>query len=699
MDISGINIKFLPGVGEKKAAILAEEIGVYSYEDLLYYIPFRYVDRSKFYCISELNPSLPYVQLKVRIRDFKTIGQGGGMRLTAIAYDSSGQIELVWFQGHKYVASQIDTSKEYLLFGKPTAFNRMINIVHPELTEYDKVGEQLIGFQAIYETSDKMKRSFLNSKAINKLQANLFKALNGKIPETLPQWFIHEHHLMYLHEALYNVHFPSSPDELEKALYRLKFEELFYIQLNTIKQKFKRKLSFPGHRFIRVGDCFNQFYTQYLPFELTDAQKRVVKEIRQDCGAGRQMNRLLQGDVGSGKTLVALLCMLLAIDNGYQACLMAPTEILANQHLETLKAFLQDMPIEIALLTGSTKKKERQSIHERLQNGKLQILVGTHALLEDVVVFDNLGLVIIDEQHRFGVAQRARLWKKNNIPPHVLVMTATPIPRTLAMTLYGDLDVSVIDELPPGRKPITTYHTYNNKRDAVFRFIEQELQKGRQAYIVYPLIYESEKMDYQSLEEGYELVNNYFQEKGYHTSIVHGKLKPAEKDEEMRRFVENKTQILVATTVIEVGVNVPNASIMVIESSERFGLSQLHQLRGRVGRGAEQSFCILMSSYKISNDSKKRLETMVGTNDGFEIAEADMRLRGQGDIHGTQQSGMVCSLKVANLGRDARLLNQVSTIATKLLEMDPNLTNEENQLFGNQIKRLFKTHLSWRFIS
>lgn len=699
MDISGINIKFLPGVGEKKAAILAEEIGVYSYEDLLYYIPFRYVDRSKFYTISELNTALPYVQLRVHIRNFRTVGQGGGTRLTAVAYDSTGQLELVWFQGYKYVASQIDTTKEYLLFGKPTSFNRTINIVHPELTEYDKTSELLTGFQAIYETTEKMKRSFLNSKAINKLQANLFKSLNGKIPETLPYWFIQKHNLMFLHEALYNVHFPSSPEQLEKALHRLKFEELFYIQLNTIKQKFKRKLCFPGHRFIRVGDSFNTFYTNYLPFELTGAQKRVVKEIRQDCGSGRQMNRLLQGDVGSGKTLVALLCMLLAIDNGYQTCLMAPTEILANQHLETLKSFLQNMSVEIALLTGSTKKKEREAIHTRLQNGKLNILVGTHALLEDVVVFDNLGLVVIDEQHRFGVAQRARLWKKNNIPPHVLVMTATPIPRTLAMTLYGDLDVSVIDELPPGRKPITTYHTYNNKRDAVFRFIEQELQKGRQAYIVYPLIYESEKMDYQSLEEGYEMVNSYFQEKGYHTSIVHGKLKPAEKDEEMRRFVENKTQILVATTVIEVGVNVPNASIMVIESSERFGLSQLHQLRGRVGRGAEQSFCILMSSYKISNDSKKRLETMVATTDGFEIAEADMQLRGQGDIHGTQQSGIVCSLKVANLGRDTLLLSRVSVIATELLESDPNLDVEENQLFATQIKRLFKTRISWRFIS
>ncbi|MGL5681499.1 MAG: ATP-dependent DNA helicase RecG [Marinifilaceae bacterium] len=699
MKISGMHIKFLHGVGERKAAILAEEIGVYTYEDLLYYIPYRYIDRSKFYKVDELSDSMPYVQLRVRIRDFNVVGNGANMRLTARAYDETGSIELLWFKGYKYVQSQLDLNKEYILFGKPAKFNHYFNIVHPELSEYDKKGAHIGGFQAMYETTEKMKRSFLNSRAITKLQETIFKTLNDKIPETLPSWFIQQHNLMYLHDALYAIHFPSNPDELDRAIYRLKFEELFYIQLNTLKQKFKRKLYFRGHHFARVGDMFNRFYTDYLPFELTDAQKRVVKEIRQDCGNGRQMNRLLQGDVGSGKTLVALLCMLLAVDNGYQACLMAPTEILATQHLETLKAFLKDMPIEVALLTGSTKKKDRTVIHERLRNGQLNILVGTHALLEDVVMFDNLGLVIIDEQHRFGVAQRARLWQKNSIPPHVLVMTATPIPRTLAMTLYGDLDVSVIDQLPPGRKPITTYHTYMNKRDKVFAFIHEELKKGRQAYIVYPLIFESEKFDYQSLEEGYEQVNGYFQPLGYNTSIVHGKLKPAEKDEEMRRFAENKTQILVATTVIEVGVNVPNASIMVIESSERFGLSQLHQLRGRVGRGAEQSFCILMSSYKLGADTKKRLETMVRTNDGFEIAEADMKLRGQGDIHGTQQSGLACSLKVANLGRDTLLLSQVSAIASAILEADPDLVKEENQLFNTQICRLSKSHIEWKFIS
>ncbi len=699
MELSGLNIKFLSGVGEKKAAVLLEELEIQSYEDMLYYVPYKYIDRSKIYTIAELNGHLPYIQIKARIRDLKSAGEGKALRMTATAYDETGTLELVWFKGLKYLTNQIDPNKEYLIFGQPSEFNRKINIVHPEIDPFEKASQLLVGFQAVYPTSEKLKKAFLNSKAISKIQASIFKTIQGKISETLPAWFIQRHKLMFLHEALYNIHFPESPEMLRKAIFRLKFEELFYIQLNILKLKYKRKNYFKGHEFKTIGTYFNTFYSQYLPFELTNAQKRVIKEIRQDCGNGKQMNRLLQGDVGSGKTLVALMCMLMALDNCFQTCLMAPTEILATQHYETIRKMLQDMGISVALLTGSTRKKEREEIHCNLRNGSLQILIGTHALLEDVVTFQNIGLVIIDEQHRFGVAQRAKLWQKNTIPPHVLVMTATPIPRTLAMTLYGDLDVSVIDELPPGRKPITTLHAFDKKRLEVFHFIEKELEKGRQAYVVYPLISESEKFDYRDLEAGFEQLNNYFLPKGYPVGMVHGKLKPAEKDQEMRRFVTAETKILVSTTVIEVGVNVPNASIMVIESAERFGLSQLHQLRGRVGRGAEQSYCILMTSYKLSNDSRKRIETMTSTNDGFEIAEADLKLRGPGDIEGTQQSGLACNLKIANLGKDALILNEASRIANEILTEDAGLQKEENQLFAQQIKRLFKTRITWRYIS
>lgn len=699
MELSGLNIKFLSGVGEKKAAVLLEELEIQSYEDMLYYVPYKYIDRSKIYTIAELNGHLPYIQIKARIRDLKSAGEGKALRMTATAYDETGTLELVWFKGLKYLTNQIDPNKEYLIFGQPSEFNRKINIVHPEIDPFEKASQLLVGFQAVYPTSEKLKKAFLNSKAISKIQSSIFKTIQGKISETLPAWFIQRHKLMFLHEALYNIHFPESPEMLRKAIFRLKFEELFYIQLNILKLKYKRKNYFKGHEFKTIGTYFNTFYSQYLPFELTNAQKRVIKEIRQDCGNGKQMNRLLQGDVGSGKTLVALMCMLMALDNCFQTCLMAPTEILATQHYETIRKMLQDMGISVALLTGSTRKKEREEIHCNLRNGSLQILIGTHALLEDVVTFQNIGLVIIDEQHRFGVAQRAKLWQKNTIPPHVLVMTATPIPRTLAMTLYGDLDVSVIDELPPGRKPITTLHAFDKKRLEVFHFIEKELEKGRQAYVVYPLISESEKFDYRDLEAGFEQLNNYFLPKGYPVGMVHGKLKPAEKDQEMRRFVTAETKILVSTTVIEVGVNVPNASIMVIESAERFGLSQLHQLRGRVGRGAEQSYCILMTSYKLSNDSRKRIETMTSTNDGFEIAEADLKLRGPGDIEGTQQSGLACNLKIANLGKDALILNEASRIANEILTEDAGLQKEENQLFAQQIKRLFKTRITWRYIS
>lgn len=699
LELAGLNIKFLPGVGEKKAAVLFEELDIQSYEDMLYHVPYKYIDRSRIYQIAELNRHLPYIQIKAKIRDLKSIGEGKGLRMTATAYDETGTLELVWFKGFKYLPNQIDSNTEYLIFGQPTEFNRKLNIVHPEIDRFEKASPLLVGLQAIYPTTEKLKKAFLSSKAISKIQDTIFKSIQGKISETLPAWFIQQHKLTFLHEALYNIHFPQSPDMLRKALFRLKFEELFYIQLNILKLKYKRKSYFKGHPFQTVGEYFNTFYHNYLPFELTNAQKRVIREIRQDCGSCKQMNRLLQGDVGSGKTLVAVMCMLIALDNCYQTCLMAPTEILATQHYETIQGMLKEMGITVALLTGSTRKKEREEIHQKLRDGSLQILIGTHALLEDVVTFKNVGLVIIDEQHRFGVAQRARLWQKNTIPPHVLVMTATPIPRTLAMTLYGDLDVSVIDELPPGRKPITTLHAFDRKRSEVFRFIEKELEKGRQAYVVYPLISESEKFDFRDLEAGFEQLNNYFLPKGYKVGMVHGKLKPADKDAEMRRFVSGETRILVSTTVIEVGVNVPNASIMVIESAERFGLSQLHQLRGRVGRGADQSYCILMTSYKISNDSRKRIDTMTATNDGFEIAEADLKLRGPGDIEGTQQSGLTCSLKVANLGKDALILNEASRIANEILANDPDLLNEENQLFATQIKRLFKTRITWRYIS
>lgn len=699
MEISGLNIKFLPGVGEKKAALLYEELQIQTYEDMLYHIPYKYIDRSRIYKIAELSPQLPYIQIKAQIKNLQSVGNGKSLRMVATAFDETGELELVWFKGFKYLPAQIETGKEYLIFGQPSAFNRKLNIVHPEIDLFEKASSLLVGFQAVYPTTEKMKKSFLNSKAISKIQDTIFKNLNGKIPETLPAWFLQKYKLIYLHEALYNVHFPSSPEMLRKAIFRLKFEELFYIQLNILKLKHKRKTYFKGCQFSVIGDYFNNFYNHYLPFPLTEAQKRVIREIRQDCGSGKQMNRLLQGDVGSGKTLVAIMCMLMALDNGYQTCLMAPTEILANQHFETITHMLKDQNITVALLTGSTKKKEREEIHAQLAEGHLQIIIGTHALLEDVVAFNNVGLVIIDEQHRFGVAQRARLWHKNNIPPHVLVMTATPIPRTLAMTLYGDLDVSVIDQLPPGRKPVTTRHCFESQQTNVLHFIETELAKGRQAYIVYPLISESEKMDYRNLEDGFEKITGYFLPRGYKTGMVHGRMKPADKDEEMRLFVQGETHILVATTVIEVGVNVPNASIMVIESAERFGLSQLHQLRGRVGRGADQSYCILMTSYKLSNESRKRIETMTATNDGFEIAEADLKLRGPGDIEGTQQSGLACNLRVANLGKDGLILNEASRIANAILEEDPDLMREENAVFASQIKRLFKTKISWRFIS
>lgn len=701
--MSGIlsqDIKFLAGVGPRKALLLNQELKVFTVGDLIYYFPFKYVDRTKFYTIKEINSSLPYIQVKGRITGMEMVGTGRNQRLVAYLTDGTGLLELIWFQGIKFVKQTLKTTVEYIVFGKPAEFNGQFSIVHPELDEKPAESSKKEGYiQAFYNTSEKLKTNFLHSKAILKLQYTALQLVRGKIFESMPAWLVQKLGLVSLESALINIHFPESPQLLKKAEYRLKFEELFYIQLKLLHLKEDRHKKFKGHIFAKVGDYFNDFFYKHLPFELTGAQKRVVKEIRKDMGSGRQMNRLLQGDVGSGKTMVALMNMLIAIDNGFQCCMMAPTEILANQHYVSLQKFLGDMPVNFRLLTGSTKKKDRAIIHEELLNGNLHILIGTHALLEDIVQFKSLGLVIIDEQHRFGVSQRAKLWRKNFIPPHILVMTATPIPRTLAMTVYGDLDVSVIDELPPGRKPIQTVHYFENKRAQLYEFIRKEIANGRQIYIVYPLISESEKLDFKYLEEGYEHICKLFPAPDYAIGMVHGKMKSADKEQEMVRFKKGETQILVATTVIEVGVDVPNASVMIIESSERFGLSQLHQLRGRVGRGAEQSFCILLSGFKLGADSRKRIETMVATNDGFEIAEADMRLRGPGDIEGTQQSGIAFDLKISNLAKDGQILQYARDIAETIIEEDPMLEQPQNDILKRQLIALKKNHLNWGSIS
>ena len=696
-DLSTRDIKFLPGVGPKKAELFNKELKIFSFEDLLYYFPYKYIDRSRTYKIKEIDGNMPYIQLRGEILNFETQGEGKGRRLIARFSDGTGIIELVWFKGIKFIIEKYKPGIEYTLFGKPTRFGSKFNIAHPEIDPIDDIIDKAPGLQAYYSTTEKMKSHFLNSKAIQKIMYNLWKSINGPLPETLPAQVIARSQVIYLTEAIQNIHFPQSPDLLRKAQFRLKFEELFYLQLNILRFTRQRQKKLGGFRFDHIGDYFNNFYHQCLPFELTNAQKRVLREIRADVGSGKQMNRLLQGDVGSGKTLVALMSMLMAVDNGFQACLMAPTEILASQHYESISELVAPIGIHVELLTGSTRKKERERIHEGLLTGDVNLIIGTHALIEDTVLFSNLGLVVIDEQHRFGVEQRARLWKKNNRPPHILVMTATPIPRTLAMTVYGDLDVSVIDELPPGRKPIQTIHQYDNKRGALYASIRKQIEMGRQIYIVYPLIQESERSDLKNLEDGFKHIQEVFPE--FKVCMVHGKMKPAEKDAEMQKFVSGEAHIMVATTVIEVGVNVPNASVMIIENAERFGLSQLHQLRGRVGRGADQSYCILMTSYKISNDSRKRIDTMTATNDGFEIAEADLKLRGPGDIEGTQQSGLTCSLKVANLGKDTLILNEATRIANGILSEDADLIKEENQLFAIQIKRLFKTRITWRYIS
>ncbi len=697
-DLSTRDIKYLQGVGPQRAAILNKELNIYSFRDLLYYFPYKYVDRSRLYYIHEIDGNMPYIQLKGQVLSFETIGEGRQRRLVGHFSDGTGVVDLVWFQGLKFVMGRYKAHEEYIVFGKPTVFNGRINIAHPDIDPAEELTLSSMGLQPYYNTTEKMKRSNLNSHALEKLMKNLFGALQKDIiEETLSPQLVSQHRLMSLTDALYNIHFPQNPDLLRKAQYRLKFEELFYVQLNILRYTKERRNKFRGLVFGRVGEIFNTFYSQNLPFQLTGAQKRVIKEMRRDMGSGRQMNRLLQGDVGSGKTLVALMTMLIALDNGYQACMMAPTEILATQHYETICRFLAGMNVRVELLTGNVKGKRRETILKDLVTGDVQILIGTHAVIEDTVNFSSLGLVVIDEQHRFGVAQRAKLWAKNTCPPHVLVMTATPIPRTLAMTLYGDLDVSVIDELPPGRKPIQTIHQFDNRRASMYAFIRKQIQEGRQAYIVYPLIQESEKMDIKNLEDGYMHICEEFPE--YKVSKVHGKMKPAEKDEEMQRFLANETQIMVATTVIEVGVNVPNASVMVIENAERFGLSQLHQLRGRVGRGADQSYCILVTGYKLTVETRKRIEIMVQTNDGFEIAEADLKLRGPGDLEGTQQSGVAFDLKIADIARDGQLLQYVREIAERLLDADPNGERPENAIVWQQLKELRKKNVNWSVIS
>jgi len=693
------DIQFLQGVGPKRADLLREELGIHTFEDLLTHYPYRYVDRSKFYRISEVTSDMPHIQIRGQVAGYANIGKGKGKRLVADFIDGSGHIQLVWFRGAKWIPENYPIGKEVVVFGKPTVYQRKLNVVHPEMEDPEKKHVVSSNLQAVYSTTEKLKDRYLNSKAISKLMANLIKNLPSLFEETLPAWLLQKLNLVNLDTAMRQIHFPDTAQQYKKAELRLKFEELFYIQLNILQGKTDRNKRFRGNVFETVGDTFNTFYRDHLPFELTGAQKKVMKEIRKDIGSGRQMNRLLQGDVGSGKTLVALMSMLIALDNGFQTCIMAPTEILAQQHFISISKFLDGMDVQVKLLTGSIKKADREPIHAGLSDGSLHILIGTHALIEDVVQFKNLGLVVIDEQHRFGVAQRARLWKKADVLPHVLVMTATPIPRTLAMTLYGDLDVSVIDELPPGRIPIITRHSYDSKRLVVFGFLKKQLAEGRQAYIVYPLIKESETLDFKDLTDGYESISRAFPPPNYQVSVVHGQMKSEEKEISMSHFVAGRTHIMVATTVIEVGVDVPNASVMIIESAERFGLSQLHQLRGRVGRGADQSYCILMSGYKISEEGNKRIETMVRTNDGFEIAEVDLKLRGPGDIEGTQQSGIPFNLKIAHLGKDGQILQLARDTAENIIDEDPDFRLEKNFLFAKHVKKGNPNRIDWGSIS
>jgi len=692
-------IDYLKGVGPNRADLLKKELGIHTYQDLIHLFPNRYIDRTKYYKINELQQSNADVQIFGKITHIKMVEQTKGKRLVATFKDETGSMELVWFRGHKWVKESLKLNVVYVIFGKTNWFNGAFSMAHPEM-ELEGEHEQNLrsAMQPVYPSTEKLTNSGITNRVINKLMQQLFLESKNKFAETLSQEIIDRLKLLPKNRSLFNVHFPESQALLAKAIYRLKLEELFYIQLQLIRKNLIHKSKIKGYPFEEIGAHFNTFYKEHLPFELTDAQKRVIKEIRNDLGSKAQMNRLLQGDVGSGKTIVALMAMLIALDNGFQACLMAPTEILSVQHYNGLIEMCNKLEISISILTGSSKTSKRKEIHENLENGTLDILIGTHALLEDKVKFKNLGLAIIDEQHRFGVEQRSKLWHKNEFPPHVLVMTATPIPRTLAMSVYGDLDISIIDELPPGRKEIKTVHRYDSNRLKVFKFIRDEIEKGRQIYIVYPLIQESETMDYKDLMDGYESIDREFPKPKYQISIVHGKMKPADKEYEMNRFIKGETQIMVATTVIEVGVNVPNASVMIVESAERFGLSQLHQLRGRVGRGAEQSFCILMTSHKLSADAKTRLQTMVRTGDGFEIAEVDLKLRGPGDMMGKQQSG-VLNLKIADLMKDGDILKIARSLAWEVLKEDPSLLKPENSSIRSTFEALVRYKNIWNYIS
>lgn len=692
-------VEFLKGVGPKRAELLRNELNIHTFGDLLGYYPFRYIDRSRIYQIAEIEPDLAYVQLRGTISNIRIIGEKRTKRMSAILRDASGEIELVWFQGIKWVEGTLQPNIDYIVFGKPTVFNRRYNIAHPEIERAEEFSKNITRTsQGIYSMTEMLKNRGLNNKNLVKLLKELVVQAQGKIPETLSGEIIARLNLMNRETALRNIHFPDDQAKLAKAQARLKFEELFFIQLSLIRDKLLRQQKINGFIFASVGEMVNRFYSEKLPFQLTEAQKKVIREIRKDLGAGKQMNRLLQGDVGSGKTLVALMAMLIALDNGFQSCLMAPTEILANQHLNTLTRMTEGLGVKIGLLTGSTSVSKRKELHAQLQSGELNILIGTHALIEDPVLFRQLGLVIIDEQHRFGVAQRAKMWSKSDNPPHILVMTATPIPRTLAMTLYGDLDISVINELPPGRKPVKTLLFGDSARLKIFGFMKQKIKEGRQIYIVYPLIQESETLDLKHLMDGYESIVRDFPLPEYAVSIVHGKMRPADKDYEMQRFIKKQTQIMVSTTVIEVGVDVPNASVMVIENAERFGLSQLHQLRGRVGRGADQSYCLLMTGMKVSNEARKRLETMVETNDGFKIAEVDLQLRGPGDLAGTRQSGIL-DLKIADLIRDEKILKYARSLATEILSGDPSLEMEKNQPMARQLALMKRDFINWSLIS
>ena len=698
-DILQQDIQYLPGVGPNRKKMLSQELGIETFGDLLQYYPYKHVDRSRIYSIRELTGDMPFIQVCGHILSFETFQMGPRKkRVVAHFTDGSGKVmDLTWFNYAESVIKKYKIGKEYIVFGKPQVFNGRIQVVHPDIDEADKLELSTMGMQPYYNTSEKMKKSGLNSRCVERFVKTLLDTIKEPLPETIPDFIANRLHLMSRDEALRKIHYPQNAKELEKARTRLKFEELFYVQLNILRYASDHRRKYRGYVFSHIGDYFNTFYHQHLPFSLTEAQKRVIREIRKDTGSGRQMNRLLQGDVGSGKTLVALMSMLIALDNGYQACIMAPTEILAEQHLQTIQDFLQGMNIRVELLTGIVKGKKRQAVLDGLTDGSVQILVGTHAVIEDTVQFANLGMVVVDEQHRFGVAQRAKLWTKNTNPPHVLVMTATPIPRTLAMTLYGDLDVSIIDELPPGRKPVVTTHVFDRSMPSLYDGLRKQIHQGRQVYIVFPLIEESEKIDLKNLEDGFEVLRQVFPE--FRLSKVHGKMKPKEKEEEMQHFVKGETQMLVATTVIEVGVNVPNASVMVILEAQRFGLSQLHQLRGRVGRGADQSYCILVTNHQLSEDTRKRIDIMCETNDGFRIAEADLKLRGPGDLEGTQQSGMAFDLKIADIARDGQLVQLARDEAQTIIDEDPECHSEKYNMLWNRLKQLRKTNVNWAAIS